>query len=247
MRCAVTQPTFLPWAGYFKLMFEVDNFVFLDDVQLSRQSWQTRNRILTGHDVRWVSVPVRHEALDQTIHATQIVEDRRWRSKICSQLRQGYARHPFSAHLESLLGLLEQTTPTSLAELNIGLIEVCTRHLAIATPCSRTSALPLGQTDRTKRLVEICGHFGCDTYVSPPGSADYLAEDGFQEQTDIALEFTDYHPPHYLQKGGGDFVSHLSIVDVVANLGWSGAAEYIRGPWPDLPSDSHLPIDRQET
>ena len=40
-RYAVMQPTFLPWAGYFRLAVNVDSFVFLDDAQLSRQSWQT--------------------------------------------------------------------------------------------------------------------------------------------------------------------------------------------------------------
>ena len=32
MRCAIMQPTYLPWSGYFNLISQVDRFVFLDDV-----------------------------------------------------------------------------------------------------------------------------------------------------------------------------------------------------------------------
>ena len=50
--CAIMQPTYLPWSGYFNLMARVDVFVLLDDVQFERRSWQSRNRILVnGHEV----------------------------------------------------------------------------------------------------------------------------------------------------------------------------------------------------
>ena len=35
MRLAITQPAYLPWAGYFDLMDQADTFVLLDCVQLS--------------------------------------------------------------------------------------------------------------------------------------------------------------------------------------------------------------------
>ena len=44
--CAIMQPTYLPWSGYFDLASQSDVFIFLDDVQFERRSWQTRNRIL---------------------------------------------------------------------------------------------------------------------------------------------------------------------------------------------------------
>ncbi|MEM7600815.1 MAG: WbqC family protein, partial [Verrucomicrobiota bacterium] len=38
---AISQPTFLPWMGYFNLIAQADIFVFLDDVQYEKQSWQS--------------------------------------------------------------------------------------------------------------------------------------------------------------------------------------------------------------
>ena len=37
MRLAITQPTFMPWCGYFALMENVDEIIFLDDVQFNKE------------------------------------------------------------------------------------------------------------------------------------------------------------------------------------------------------------------
>jgi hypothetical protein len=233
LRCAVMQPTFLPWAGYFRLMAEVDHFVFLDDVQLARQSWQTRNRVLVGGNVRWIVVPIRHGGLEQMIADTAIIDDGLWRRKLGRLLRQTYARQPHAADLETLIAFLESSTHVRVGELNIALIEYCANRLGVSPLLHRSNEFsPDIAMQRTERLVEICRKLGCDAYLSPPGSADYLEADGFTGLGAINLEFARYTPPPYAQRGVSTFVSHLSIVDVVANLGWRGAAEYVRAPWP---------------
>ena len=52
MRVAIMQPTWLPWMGYFDLIDQVDQFVFLDTVQFSKQSWHCRNR----HALSYVTI-----------------------------------------------------------------------------------------------------------------------------------------------------------------------------------------------
>lgn len=212
-------------------MTAVDRFVFLDDVQLSRQSWQTRNRVLVNRRIHWVIAPIRHVGADPTINDVELVEDGRWRLKLGRLLRQSYARHPYGADLEPIIAVFESGRQQRLAELNLDLIEYCAARLAIPTRCSRSSALRLSATERTDRLIEICRLLQCDIYVSPPGSAEYLERDGFARRSDVRLEFAAYTPPPYPQRGSEDFVSHLSIVDVVANLGWEGATDYIRCSW----------------
>ena len=36
--CAIVQPHYLPWIGYFDLIKKVDTFVFLDDVKYVKGS-----------------------------------------------------------------------------------------------------------------------------------------------------------------------------------------------------------------
>lgn len=227
------QPTFLPWPGYFRLMRQVAAFVFLDDVQLSRQSWQTRNRVLIGGRVHWLSAPIKHAGLDQTIAGTELMETPLWRAKMAGLLRQAYARHPFAADLQCLIDRIEAGGERCLAELNIALIADSAERLGIKPACYRSTAMALTSAHRTERLIEICRTLQCDSYLAVPGSAAYLEADGFRNRSDIALAFARFEPPAYPQQGGHDFVSHLSIIDLVANLGWQGAAQYIAEPWPE--------------
>jgi len=54
---AISQPTYLPWMGYFELIDSADTFVYLDSVQFVRQSWQHRNRIKTPTGLQWLTIP----------------------------------------------------------------------------------------------------------------------------------------------------------------------------------------------
>ncbi len=45
MKISIIQPTYLPWSGYFSMIKNADIFVFLDDVQFDKRSWQQRKRI----------------------------------------------------------------------------------------------------------------------------------------------------------------------------------------------------------
>ena len=48
MKLAIMQPTFLPWPAYFALINYVDEFIFLDNVQFDKRSWQQRNFIISN-------------------------------------------------------------------------------------------------------------------------------------------------------------------------------------------------------
>ena len=226
MRCSIMQPTFLPWAGYFQLIAEADLFVFLDDVQFEKQSWQCRNRVLVAGQPHWVSVPV-HARLGQPICEIRTDESRHWRKKLLRTLEQAYARHPFRDDALGLVAEVLAEGETSLAEMNMILIERAAEQLLPCPIFVRTSTLDL-VGDRSERLVRICEHFGCDEYCSPAGAAEYLAADQAFEASFVSLRLQAFDPGPYLQQGTTEFVSHLSIFDVVANLGWQHAAEYVR-------------------
>lgn len=55
---AIMQPHYLPWPGYFDLIQRADVFIFLDDVEFSKQSWQQRNRIALNDELVWLTAPV---------------------------------------------------------------------------------------------------------------------------------------------------------------------------------------------
>ena len=58
MKAVVLQPTYLSWIGYFGLIDVADIFVFYDDVQFVKQSWQQRNKIKAQKGEILLTVPV---------------------------------------------------------------------------------------------------------------------------------------------------------------------------------------------
>ena len=50
MKVGMMQPSFMPWQGFFELIFISDIFIFLDDFQFSVQSYHQRNRLFVNTD-----------------------------------------------------------------------------------------------------------------------------------------------------------------------------------------------------
>ncbi|MEZ4575303.1 MAG: WbqC family protein [Vampirovibrionales bacterium] len=143
------QPTVWPWLGYFDLMDQVDVFVLYDDVQLSRQSWMTRNRILTAQGPVWLPVPVKQHGLDTLIVQAEIDDTRPWRRSSARPYRWPMAGPYFEPVYAVVESLIQQPT-TSLAEFNVGLITHIAGAWALKRNCfarrPRRSRRPEGRT-----------------------------------------------------------------------------------------------------
>jgi hypothetical protein len=226
MICAIMQPTYLPWAGYFNLISQADVFVFLDDAQFQKNSWHNRNRVLVNRAPHWISVPVKHNFLGQKINETEIVKTQPWRKKHSKLLQQTYCKHPFSDDILGITNIIEQEDFKNLAELNIRLLLWFIEKLNIKTKTYLSSQIDI-DGKRTERIIRILDHLLADTYLSPKGSTEYLEEDGFSDLTETNIVFQNYNSAPYMQCGSNDFESHLSIVDVVANIGWKSTKQYI--------------------
>lgn len=222
----VMQPTVLPWAGYFNLIAQADDFVFLDDVQLERQSWQTRNRILIEKKAKWICIPLCHKNLGQTIKETKVIEGGNWRLKLARSVEMNYGRHPYFQDAYEIIEWLISSPEDTLAALNEELIRKIVSQLDLR-PRMHTASKTGIVGQRSERLIKLCQHFNARDYLSPIGSAAYLEEDGFLPRSPAILRFQRYEPQPYSQYGMQAFTSHLSIVDVVANLGWDGARHYV--------------------
>ena len=137
------QPTFLPWAGYINLIASVDLFVFLDDAQYERASWQNRNRILVAGEATWLTVPVCRDQLGASLDKVWTDDKLQWRRKHLRTLEQAYARTPGRAEMMDIVHGLEGAGPSPLADLNISLLEAICMRLGVATPTMRSSQIAL--------------------------------------------------------------------------------------------------------
>jgi hypothetical protein len=226
---AIMQPTYLPWSGYFQLMAQADVFVLLDDVQFNRTSWQCRNRILLHGAEHMLTVPVTGASLGTPINEVRLMP-RPWAVKQWATLQAAYGKTPHGPEMLALLApVYAQAAEFSLlVDWNQALIAVLAKALGIDTPLLRSSTLGR-EGQRSARLLALCEHLGASDYLSPRGSMAYLTEDDFAGNGRITLHYQDYTPPPYAQRKADGFVSHLSVVDVIAQQGTDFARRYVRG------------------
>lgn len=74
MNCAILQPSYIPWRGYFHQIQKADVFVFYDDAQYDKGGWRNRNRIKGQHRAQWLSIPI-HCNLGTNINQVPICWD----------------------------------------------------------------------------------------------------------------------------------------------------------------------------
>jgi hypothetical protein len=225
-RVAILQSSYIPWKGYFDLIHRVDNFIFLDDVQMTNRDWRNRNRIKTPQGICWLTIPVGSHKM-RLIDQVEI-SDHAWQKKHFLSLKQHYGRAPFFREYQPWLEeIYLGRIWTRLSSFNQHLIrEIACNRLSIATLFSDSRDYPT-QGTKTTRLLSLLRQCGATHYLSGPGARAYLDESLFRAEG-IVLEYMAYQGyPEYTQPHGA-FEHHVTILDLLFNAG-SDSSYYIWG------------------
>ncbi len=155
MKIAISQPTYLPWLGYFDLIDQVDRFVVLDSVQFEKQSWQQRNRIKTPTGLQWLTVPVVFRGrLAQKIQEVEIRESGFSGSHLRA-IELNYRHAPFfEKYFGDLKAILADKASPRLADLNFRIIQWLMNCLEIRTPLVKSSEVHC-EGKRSQLLVNL--------------------------------------------------------------------------------------------
>lgn len=227
MKCAIMQPTYLPWTGYFNLMISVDTFIFLDDVAFAKRSWQQRNKILLQGRENFLTVPVNTKGKQsQLICDVETDENQKWRYAHKSTLYHAYSKHPYGYEIVDLLSTILDKNIVSLAKINIEIIKAIKEKLGIKTNILLSSEIPV-HGKKSEYLINLCKYIGAHQYLSALGSKEYIEQEGLFEKANIDVKYQDFLPREYPQKGTDTFIPYLSIIDTIANIGFSDTREYI--------------------
>jgi len=223
------QPIFLPWLGYFEQIAATDTFMFLDDVQYTKQDWRNRNRIRTKTGWMWLTVPVRKVGHDQRLSET-LIDDEHWKRKHLKSLQQNYAKAPYYTEIMALIEPHIRAPQLNLITLTEGMIESIASYLSVGRDFLRASAVPKNTNDRNERLIELCQHVGADCFFTGPSANEYLDLALFARHG-ITVVFQDYKHPLYQQVFDG-FESHMSVLDLLMNHGPRSANILLSSPRP---------------
>lgn len=223
---AIHQPNYLPWLGYFYKIAHSDVFVFLDDVQFSKNSYQNRVQVYSGQDLFWLTEPVRTKGAFKALTTEICFADESWKERHRKTLVQFYRRHPFFREVEQLLDIFDAPS-ARLSEFNIGAIRKICAFLGLGKEMVVASELNLGDlNDATERLAHIIRAVKGEVYLSGSGGKKYHDEGEFGRYG-IGVKYSDFNSPPYSQIGRETFQPGLSIIDALSNIGRKGVRDML--------------------
>jgi hypothetical protein len=222
--CAIHQPNFFPWLGYFNKIARSDVFVVLDDAQHQKtgSNWTTRVKLLLAGQPQWVGGPVCRPA-HGTIRIDQLQWDdsQPWREKMMRSIALNYRRCAHFTETVTLIEPLVMNPQPTVAAYNLYAIGILMQALGIATPLVLASGFAVAESSNA-RLALLATHVGADTYLAGGGAQAYQ-DDAVLAAHGLAVRSQGFQSRAYPQRGLESFVAGLSVIDVLMQVGIAGA------------------------
>ncbi|MDY0192328.1 MAG: WbqC family protein [Aliarcobacter butzleri] len=224
-KIAILQSNYIPWKGYFDLINMVDEFVFYDEVQYTKNDWRNRNKIKTSQGIQWLTIPVRQETLGQKIKDTKI-SDKKWNIKHWRTISQNYSKSKYFKEYKDIFEeLYLNCNEEYLSQINYKFISTINGILGIKTKLRYSSEFELidGQTEK---LLNICKECEANSYLSGPAAKDYFDEE-LAKKENIQVEWMNYSGYQEYNQLFPPFEHGVSILDLIFNEG-SNATKFMK-------------------
>lgn len=211
--CAIHQPNFFPWLGYFDKIKRADIFVFLDNVQNQKTggNWFNRTKLNALGKEKWYTCPIKRPSGLTNINEVEFA-DNNWHQSFLEILKNYYKKYPnFNSAFTIIENLLSHNSYTYINELNQKVILYFSSYFGFKTKFLTQSELYLSpDLKATDMLIDICKKVGADSYLCGGGAGNYQEDEKF-EQAGINLVYQNYTVAPY-----GDtqkFLPGLSVID----------------------------------
>lgn len=219
MICAIHQPNYLPYPGFFDKILKSDVFIIYDTAQFRKNNFQNRNRVCSPDGWQWLTVPVKH-SFGQMIKEVEIENPVKALKSNWMKLQTLYGKAPYFKQYRSTFEAIYSSNYGELAKLNYDLITAICSILDLNPKFIKSSALGETETKRTEALIEMCKKVGADAYISGKSGKNYLDIDLFKK-SGINITFQNFEQPVYKQFNNNVFQPEMSIIDLIFNCGSS--------------------------
>ena len=214
MKLGIMQPYFMPYIGYFQLMKAVDKYVVYDDVNYIKGGWANRNHILINGEKKMFTVTLQKASQNKLFNEIVIGDDFK---KLMKTLQMNYSR---AINFDQTMVLMERIISFPNKQLAVFIansFREILSYLSVETEILMSSEIPKDNSLRGKdKIIQICEILGADTYYNAVGGKNLYDQEEFREHG-ITLNFVDSLPQVYSQLHTREFVSGLSMVDVLMN------------------------------
>ena len=215
MIVSIHQPAYLPWLGYFDRISRSDIYIFLDTVQLEKNSYTYRNKIKTPQGAQWLTIPLIFKGhMASSIGDIPIDTSKDWKRKHLKSIYVNYKKSTYFDELFPKLELLYHTDYKHFSELAYVHLKFWLNELQINTTVVKASMTTV-KSKKSALILDLCEQLGAKKYLSGAQGINYLDEQSFKKKS-IQIEYQDYKHPIYPQLFG-EYLPNLAIVDYWMN------------------------------
>ena len=181
---SICQPHFIPWVGYFLMIKKSNRFVFLDDVQYNRRSWQNRVHIrssLNLNEKKFLSLSVKDNSRSKKINEIFLMEENL--KQFSNQIMNSYRKTiNFDFTFNFLETFFKKNISLDLSEFNILLIKEICKILKLKLNFEKSSKLNLLNYKKEDLILKILKIENAKIYLSNEGSKNYVHESFFKKE-----------------------------------------------------------------
>lgn len=222
MRVAIHQPHYFPWIGYFDKMAKADAFILLDQVQLEKNSFMLKNRVMDkSGEVKYITISGETKGFLSREYRELLTKDvEGWTARQLNALRDYYRKAKYSGEILPLFETFLKNNRQTICQWTCASIEWVSELLNIKTPLIYQSDIDYDrQCKRSELVYALCKATGADTYFSGRGaSVEYLDRERFVGNG-VKIIFQDFQHPVYSQCNSKEFIPGISILDMLFNCG----------------------------
>lgn len=218
MILSIMQPNFFPWLGFFHQVYKCEKFVFLDDVQYVRRSWNNRCKILTDTGLKTLTMPVKSKGkFKQNILEAEIDNSDNWRRKHLAIIYENYKRASQFNHIITFVEeLFYNNQYARVSEFNIATIQKICNFLELDRQFFRSSDLGIQQKN-SDRILKICQKMEGTIYFAGASSRSYLNLSDFSNNG-ISVDFQKIFCKHHKKGSTLSNIIETSIIHYLFNF-----------------------------
>lgn len=251
MTCAIHQPQYYPWLGYFDKIAKVKSYLIMDDVQFVPRSLECRNNFIDAKGLpRILTVSVeKKDVREKKIRDVKVFDCAKWQKQHLGFLETAFRYSKYRGEVMDAIHPIFEKDYVFLQDVLMDTIFAIMRMLDINVPVSLQSELEYPKTDpaldgharRGQDVLNLCLGMGASRYITGTGgSLQFLNPQSFKN-AHIELLIQNYTCPRYAQAHTEAFIPNISALDAFFSCGIENTKRlFHENIAPDFPYDEYM-------
>ena len=232
------QAQFIPQLSFFAKIKSVQVYVCLDDLKYSRHSFQTRNKIKIDSKEGWtyLLVPIKKSPQGTSFNKLLVENNQNWKKKHIKAIQLAYSNAKFFDEIFPDIEKIYQKDNIYLKDIVVEFIKYGIKVFDIETEFLLSSDLANQgfKTENKKSIyvLDLIKYINGTKFLFGKNYWKYFTVEDKKAFDDCNIEYLlqEFEFKEYPQLHGS-FVSGLSFIDLLFNIGKKDSSKFLLEPW----------------